>query len=93
MIRPASVLPAPAYAGVIMAQQGSGDSAMGVPPAENRFIRILRYFLGPADSSPMGDPVDTSGYGQRLCPQCGFPFDDHRIERTDQTSRIYCPVS
>lgn len=60
--------------------------------SENRFIRTLRYFLGPADSSPMEtEPVDTSGHGQRLCPQCGNPFDDHLIERTPATNRIYCP--
>lgn len=75
-----------------MAPQSSAPSAAHRGRRDNWFTRTLLSFLGPADSQPMGPEMDVSGHHARLCPLCEHPFSEHSYDRTDDDSRIYCPV-
>ena len=58
--------------------------------SDSRFIRFLRYFLGPADHSEFGPDHDT--HRDLTCPHCGEPFSTHQVIREDGRAFTMCPT-
>jgi len=63
-------------------------------PWSARLNRALFPFLGPAQLGAGRPETPYAPPANPVCPICGQPMADHRVERTaDQThaTRVYCP--
>ena len=58
--------------------------------SDSRFIRFLRYFLGPAAHSEFGPDHDT--HRDFTCPHCGEPFSTHQVIREEGRAFTMCPT-
>ena len=68
------------------------DTVNPKPAWWQRLNRALFPFMGPAQVGPYEtEPLPPTG--QKPCPLCGNPMDDHTFERsTDHRStRMHCP--